>query len=176
MKSDHVSITATGKGEPIILLHGWGMNSSVFEPLGIELAKRREVLNVDLPGYGASNWSSSLSFEDQAGLLAEQSPEADLLGWSMGGLYALEMLRQNPNKFRSLILVCCNPCFVRRSDWSCAVEESVFKTFSEDLNQNWQATIKRFLALQMMEIIMPGSRCAKSWQGFGSQVKRIHRR
>lgn len=149
MKSSPLSLIRRGRGRPIILLHGWGMSASVFEPLSHELAKSREVVTVDLPGYGASAWDASISFQDQVTMIASQLPEGDLLGWSMGGFYALEMIRQNPGKFSQLLLVCCNPCFVRRTGWQCAVDAQVFDAFSQDLRRGWRMTIKRFLSLQM---------------------------
>ena len=143
-------VNTVDQGEPIILLHGWGMSASVFDPLRDVLSHQREVITVDLPGYGQNQWDESLCFEDQVALISEQVPEGVLLGWSMGGLYATEMARQNPGRFNRLILMCCNPCFVRREDWSFAVDESVFDDFSQLLQGNWQSAIKRFLSLQML--------------------------
>ncbi|MFT5226676.1 MAG: pimeloyl-[acyl-carrier protein] methyl ester esterase [Polaribacter sp.] len=142
----------SGQGEPIILLHGWGMSASVFDPLIdlLSLSHQRDVVTVDLPGYGQNQWDGSLSFEDQAALISEQVPEGILLGWSMGGLYATEMVRQNPARFERLILMCSSPCFVRRDNWPFAVDESVFDAFAESLQKGWRGTIKHFLSLQMM--------------------------
>ncbi len=149
MKIRTLSVSRSGHGAPIILLHGWGMNATVFGALGAELAKTREVINVDLPGYGSSLWDASMSFSDQAEWIASELPEGEILGWSMGGLYALEMLRLRPKQFTRLVLVCCNPCFVRRSDWHCAVQGDVFDEFATNLSKGWQATIRRFMSLQM---------------------------
>ncbi|MCP4489427.1 MAG: pimeloyl-ACP methyl ester esterase BioH [Gammaproteobacteria bacterium] len=149
MKSYRLAVTKSGSGEPLILLHGWGMNAAVFEPLCDELEKHRTLYRVDLPGYGASQWSTSMSFQKQLGLIADNTPAGALLGWSMGGLYAGALARQYPLRFRELTLVCCNPCFVCRDDWDCAVAEGVFNTFADDLNKGWQYTVKRFLSLQM---------------------------
>ncbi len=149
MKSDDLSMTRQGSGDNIILLHGWGMNAAVFESLGAALSWDKTVINVDLPGYGASPWNSELSFEAQASLIGRNLPDGILLGWSMGGLYAVEIVRQFPHKFSKLILVCCNPCFVQREGWDCAVDEAVFDAFGADLEQGWPATVKRFLSLQM---------------------------
>ena len=144
-----LSVTRRGHGQPIVLLHGWGMNASVFEPLCNELAKNCEVVTVDLPGYGASSWNASISFQDQVAMIASELPEGELLGWSMGGLYAVEMVRQSPGQFSRLVLVCCNPCFVRQNDWQCAVDWQVFDAFNQDLQRGWRNAIKRFLSLQM---------------------------
>lgn len=145
-----LAINHTGCGEPIVLLHGWGMSASVFDSLRDFLAGYREVITVDLPGYGNSQWCPSLSFEDQAALISEHIPAGTLFGWSMGGLYATEIARQNPDRFDRLILVCSNPCFVRRNDWSSAVDESVFDAFALSLERGWTNTIKHFLSLQML--------------------------
>jgi len=150
MKSDDLSMTRQGSGDNIILLHGWGMNAAVFEPLCAALSRSKTVINVDLPGYGASPWSGLLSFEAQANFIGANLPDGILLGWSMGGLYAAEIVRQFPHKFSQLILVCCNPCFVQREGWDCGVDESIFDAFGDELKQGWRATMKRFLSLQTM--------------------------
>ena len=134
----------------LILLHGWGMNASVFEPLCEVLKQDTIIHRVDLPGYGGNRWNVNLSFEDQAAQIAANFPRGILVGWSMGGLYATEMLRQNPDRFERLILISSSPCFVQRADWPCAVKESVFDDFALELDKGWAATIKRFLSLQML--------------------------
>jgi hypothetical protein len=44
-----------GKGEPVILLHGYAQNSHMWRPLMIELAKTRLVVAPDLRGFGQSS-------------------------------------------------------------------------------------------------------------------------
>ncbi|MDH5354497.1 MAG: pimeloyl-ACP methyl ester esterase BioH [Gammaproteobacteria bacterium] len=149
MKNQALSVTQSGRGEAVILLHGWGMNAAVFEPLRVELARNNRVYCVDLPGYGSSRWDADLSFTDQVALVASSLPAGRLLGWSMGGLYATQLAQQYAGQFSQLTLVCCNPCFVRREDWDCAVDEAVFDAFGEALNRGWKSTVKRFLTLQM---------------------------
>src|SRR5262245_11727771 len=43
-----------GKGEPIILLHGYAQNSHMWRPLVAELAKTNTVIAPDLRGFGQS--------------------------------------------------------------------------------------------------------------------------
>ena len=45
---------AAGKGEPVILLHGYAQNSHMWRPLMAELAKTRTVIAPDLRGFGQS--------------------------------------------------------------------------------------------------------------------------
>ena len=44
----------TGKGKPIIFVHGWTMNSLVWKYQSDELAKDFQVIAVDLRGHGKS--------------------------------------------------------------------------------------------------------------------------
>src|SRR5215467_10359918 len=44
-----------GKGEPVILLHGYAENSHMWRPLMAELAKTRLVIAPDLRGFGQSS-------------------------------------------------------------------------------------------------------------------------
>jgi pimeloyl-ACP methyl ester carboxylesterase len=43
-----------GEGPPLVLLHGLGMSKSVWRPVVPLLAREREVIAVDMPGFGAS--------------------------------------------------------------------------------------------------------------------------
>ena len=80
--------TVGNTGQDIVLLHGWGVNSAVFEPLKSALAEYR-VHYVDLPGFGHSSHING-TIDDWVAALAEQLPQAAIwLGWSLGGLHAL---------------------------------------------------------------------------------------
>lgn len=147
-----IKLYQQGSGEPLTLIHGWGMNSAVFEPLTQRLAGEFCVTRIDLPGHGRSTWSGQSDFDSQIDEIAEVLPESTLLGWSLGGMYALRLVNRYPQKFRKLVLVSCNPCFVQRENWRTAVDASVFTEFSASLVNNWKATIKRFLGLQMFGV------------------------
>lgn len=147
--SQRLKIYRQGKGQVISLLHGWGMNSSIFEPLVERLKTEFEVVRVDLPGHGQSSWSSDESYDDVVEQLAQVLPESIVVGWSMGGLYATRLAHCFPQQFKRLVLVSNNPSFVKRQDWSCAVDKSVFDDFSQDLINDWQSTIRRFVGLQL---------------------------
>ena len=46
--------TRTGEGPPLVLLHGVGGRREMWEPVVPLLAPHREVIMIDLPGFGAS--------------------------------------------------------------------------------------------------------------------------
>ena len=48
-----VNYTDVGSGEAVVLLHGWGQNIQMMEPIGNNLVNKRVVI-IDLPGQGKS--------------------------------------------------------------------------------------------------------------------------
>lgn len=48
-----VNYTDSGSGEAVVLLHGWGQNIQMMEPIGNNLVNKRVVI-IDLPGHGKS--------------------------------------------------------------------------------------------------------------------------
>ena len=143
-----IKIHRQGSGPPVSFLHGWGMNAAVFEPLLDPMAQRYRVSRVDLPGYGASA-NIDGDFDAQVEALAEAMDGGTLVGWSMGGLYAIALAHRYPQKFTRLMLVGSNPCFVQREDWPSAMPSVVFNDFAGDLIADWQAAMRRFIGLQM---------------------------
>ena len=43
------------KGKNVVLLHGWGQNISMMDPIGKRLEKDFHITNIDLPGFGNSS-------------------------------------------------------------------------------------------------------------------------
>ncbi|MFF9689718.1 alpha/beta fold hydrolase [Streptomyces sp. NPDC014623] len=96
-----VSYERTGSGEPLVLLHGIGHHRQAWDPVLRLLAAEREVIAVDLPGFGASGalpdglaydvrtMATVLgSFFDTLGVVRPH-----VAGNSLGGLLALELGR-----------------------------------------------------------------------------------
>lgn len=43
------------KGKPVVLLHGWGQNIEMMDPIGKGLEKDYRIIILDLPGFGKSS-------------------------------------------------------------------------------------------------------------------------
>ena len=55
IKNVKVNYKLYGNGEDtIVLLHGWGQNIKMMEPIGNNLCKENQILILDLPGFGLS--------------------------------------------------------------------------------------------------------------------------
>ena len=133
-----------------IFVHGWAMNSAVWDECINSLPDWINVVVVDLPGHGAMADVPALSLDDYVRALIPLVHQPVIwVGWSLGGLVVLRLAELYPQRVAAALLVATNPCFVSQTDWTCAVEAEVFDQFASDLNQNQQKTIRRFLALQV---------------------------
>jgi pimeloyl-ACP methyl ester carboxylesterase len=100
-----------GSGEPLVLLHGGISAGEMFAPLLPQLAAQRRVITVDLQGHGhTADVDRPLrpeSMADDIAALIEHLglANADVLGYSLGGLVALRTAIQHPQLVRRLVLV-----------------------------------------------------------------------
>ncbi|MFF6849407.1 alpha/beta fold hydrolase [Streptomyces antimycoticus] len=90
-----------GAGRPLVLLHGIGHHWQAWEPVLDILAVEREVIAVDLPGFGASDALPDGIPYDLDGVIRVLGAlfetlgvkRPDVAGNSLGGLLALELGR-----------------------------------------------------------------------------------
>ncbi len=139
------------KGQPeLVLLHGWGMGSDVWEAFAQILSPFFSLTLIDLPGLGrSSQYPMPYTAESVVDMLAEAAPDKAIwLGWSMGGQVSVEYATKYPARVNALITVASNPCFVQRDDWLCAMDESTHQKFEQALEANQAKTLQRFIMLQ----------------------------
>ena len=96
---------------PVVLLHGSPGSGASFRGLGPELGARRRVLAPDLPGFGASTASvPDYSIRAHAAMTLQLLDSlaigrAHVVGFSLGGGVALEMVRFDHERIASLTLL-----------------------------------------------------------------------
>lgn len=138
-----------GAGPEWLLLHGWGLHGGVWAPVVEELAQRHRVTNVDLPGHGRSRGPVPERLAEAAAQVAEgMAPGTTVMGWSLGGLLALRLALDWPERVGALVLVAATPRFVTGPDWPHAVAPEVLDGFRAELEDDHRQTLNRFLALQ----------------------------
>lgn len=143
-------IETIGQGPALVLIHGWALHGGVFAPLAERLSPHFELHLVDLPGHGHSrNDATALSLPFVVHDIAAATPPAVWLGWSLGGLFALQAAATLP-QVQGLAMIAATPRFVRGEAWPDAVEPSVFEQFGRDLAQDYRGTLERFLALDTL--------------------------
>ncbi|MEN6584869.1 MAG: pimeloyl-ACP methyl ester esterase BioH [Sulfuricella sp.] len=144
----HVDVR--GSGPDLVLIHGWGMHSSIWGGVLDDLAQDFCVYAVDLPGYGASPTCQPYDLQQLVEEVAPACPpQSGVIGWSMGGLVAQRLAMSHSQHVEKLMLVGATPCFVQRADWLCGVEAEILQTFANDLENDYATTLMRFLSLQV---------------------------
>jgi pimeloyl-ACP methyl ester carboxylesterase len=100
---------------PVIMLNHWGAVLDNFDPRIVDgLAATRPVVAINYRGVGASGGEAPLTIAEMAsdaiGLIrALGFSEVDLLGFSLGGFVAQDVLRQAPELVRKIILTGTGP-------------------------------------------------------------------
>ncbi len=95
---------------PVVLIHGFPFNQTMWEPQIAVLEKRFRIITYDLRGHGKSGvgdgqYTLEFYVDDLIGLLDHlQVKKAVLCGLSMGGYVALRAVERNPERILGLIL------------------------------------------------------------------------
>ncbi|MFA3920906.1 alpha/beta fold hydrolase [Ruegeria hyattellae] len=106
-----VACRESGQGEPLVLIHGVGMQSAAWAPQIEALSGSRHVIALDLPGHGGSDRIAARSelpvFLDWllAVLDALQLPAVSLAGHSMGALIAGGFAVRHPERVARVALL-----------------------------------------------------------------------
>ena len=139
-----------GHGPDVVLLHGWGMHSGVWESVSESLLDDYRVTVLDLPGHGYSRTVEAGHALDDwcAAVAASAPPQATWVGWSLGGLVAQQIAITAPDRVNRLALVSSTPCFPKRPDWPHGVDPLLLHLFAAELRQNYRASLNRFIALE----------------------------
>lgn len=110
-----------GKGDPFLILHGWGGNADSWKKVQDILAQDFCVIVFDFPGFGKSwppkkIWDAESYVEFVFALLNKLNINQNfyLLGHSFGGMIALKIAAIHPEKIKKLILV--SPAIFRSSN------------------------------------------------------------
>ncbi len=111
IKVDGFSIhyISAGKGEPILLLHGWPTSSYLWRNIIEPLARTRLVIAPDLPGFGSSDKppTAPYTLDYQVKMLdsllrSMNVGRTDLVVHDLGGPVGLLWAVRNPSKVRGL--------------------------------------------------------------------------
>ncbi|SLN71106.1 Dihydrolipoyllysine-residue acetyltransferase component of acetoin cleaving system [Falsiruegeria litorea R37] len=121
-----IAYREAGQGEPVVLIHGVGMQSAAWGPQVDALSATHHVIAVDMPGHGGSDplpeaselpdfvaWTSAV-------LIALNLGPVNLAGHSMGALIAGGMAIEHPDQVKRVAVV--NGVYRRSADARQAVE------------------------------------------------------
>ena len=117
----------TGKGEPLIFLHGLGSRAEDWEFQVSHFAKSYRVITIDCRGHGQSSKPSGkytipLFAHDIFALIDKlELGKVRLAGLSMGGMIAFQMAVDHPSKVKSLIIINSAPA-IPYDSWALKVK------------------------------------------------------
>lgn len=132
-------------GETILCIHGLTRNAQDFDELASVLAERYQVLCIDMPGRGSSEWlntpadyNTSTYIADIFHLLAVlKLQNVHWIGTSMGGIIGMTMANMRPGLIKSLLLNdigCHIPVAGLKRILSYAGVQTTFATYAEATN------------------------------------------
>ena len=107
----------TGTGPAVVLVHGWGDDSSIWAATVEDLSADCACTSIDLPGHGRSPAPTETSAYEREALLAcidavlDDTGPAVLVGHSLGGYLGLAHSVTRPGALRGLVLVATGPGF-----------------------------------------------------------------
>src|SRR5215207_6610784 len=94
--------------ERVVLVHGFTQTSASWGPVAERLARRFEVVRVDLPGHGRSG-AVKVGFAEAAGLVGKAGGRAAYVGYSLGGRLCLRLALDRPDLVPALVLIGASP-------------------------------------------------------------------
>ena len=106
-----IAYTRTGKGSPLVLIHGYPLDHTIWDKVIPLLKGKFDVIAPDLRGFGESmsttrEYGMKEYAADIAGLLDNLNlQQASIVGHSMGGYVALAFAKAFPARVRGLGLV-----------------------------------------------------------------------
>lgn len=131
-------------GETLLLTHGYGASSSMWQPQATALSSDYRILSWDMRGHGQSACPQDAAAYSEAHTVADMLALLDQLhidrvhlgGLSLGGYLSLAFLLAHPERVRSLLLFSCGPGYKNdegRAKWNRFANRLAEKLDSEGL-------------------------------------------
>jgi 3-oxoadipate enol-lactonase len=111
----------TGKGQPLLFIHGLGDSTHTWEKQVSFFSKSYEVVTFDVRGHGQSDkpagpYSIDLFARDTASLIrALQIAPCHVVGLSLGGMIAFQLAVSDPGLLRTMTIVNSGPAMILRT-------------------------------------------------------------
>ncbi len=130
-------------------IHGWGIGSGVWDRFLDNRPHDWQTCVLDLPGYRSVIPATVTNddIESIADYLIDQCPDnAILVGWSLGGMIAIELAARMANKVFALVLLSSTACFVRKPDWPHGIDVDRLLQVAGKLKKDSNSAVNDFAA------------------------------
>jgi pimeloyl-ACP methyl ester carboxylesterase len=143
-----------GTGTPVLFLHGWMADGSVFDPLLDALPATVRAITMDLRGHGGSDKPAGgygvaqQCVDVDAVLDACAVEDVTLVGWSLGGAVA-QYYAATRDRVRKLVLLSATPSLVRQPGFDAATPPEAFDGLLGGLLADYPAVSRQFVAAEI---------------------------
>ena len=135
--------------QPIVMVHGWGADSQIWQQLPQRLSQLADVITLDLPGCGQSAPITDYSIASLLRWMQQALPSCcTLVGLSLGGMLCHQYATRFPDKVNSLITISSNQQFVANGQYADAMPLTDFTAFVDSWQTDPAMCLKRFAGLQ----------------------------
>ncbi|QBF27083.1 alpha/beta fold hydrolase [Pseudomonas tructae] len=144
------SYLATGQGQPVVLIHGVGLNKEMWGGQIVGLASNYQVIAYDMLGHGQSpRPAAGTGLPGYAAQLLEllehlQVPQATIIGFSMGGLVARAFALHYPQRLAALVVL--NSVFNRSAEQRAGVIARTAQAAEHGPDANAEAALARWFS------------------------------
>lgn len=130
------------KQKTIVLIPGWGMKGTIWEPLVERLKASYEIYYVEWDGI-----ETAADFKQKALHLVEEKDFSSFIpiGWSLGALIALEVAFVVPEKIERIVLMSGTSRFIEGEGYHAGWRRRVVERMKRQLVRNRQQTISSFI-------------------------------
>ncbi|GAB4384031.1 MAG: alpha/beta fold hydrolase [Elainellaceae cyanobacterium] len=146
-----LQVEIKGQGYPILCLHGHPGSGQCMSVFTNHLSRQFQTIAPDLRGYGSSRTQTEFEMNDhvidlEALLDRLKISQCLMLGWSLGGILAIELALKQPERVSGLILV-ATAARPRSSHPPISWEDNLYTGIASILNKlqpGWQWNIDTF--------------------------------
>ncbi len=144
-----------GEGQPVLLLHGFPFNRSMWRGQAEFLSASYQVITPDLRGHGETTVTETATMDemasDVAALLDELKIERAVIGGlSMGGYVTLAFYKKFPQRVRALVLADTRPQADTKEAQQ-AREQQALKALKEGMSPIAETMLPKVLAPETLD-------------------------
>ncbi|OIO68869.1 MAG: response regulator [Zetaproteobacteria bacterium CG1_02_53_45] len=131
--------------KPLVFLHGWAQSKQIWFQ---QMETFNDAQYINLPGHGGA---ADLAADAWLEAIAEQLPQEPclLVGWSLGGMLAMQLAGLYPERVAGLVLVSTTPRFRKAEQWPFGSSEAVFDGFRQAVESGSPKALNRFFTLML---------------------------
>jgi pimeloyl-[acyl-carrier protein] methyl ester esterase len=138
----------SGTGETLLMIHGLGASGGIWQAQKDFLQTDFQVLTIDLPGHGQSDWIPVTLMEmatDIRQILSSLGiSQFSVIASSLGGLVALELYRIVPQDIMRMSLVGSIPKFAKGPHYPAGLDIDKIRTLSGQFDGDYAAVLEIF--------------------------------